>query len=239
MNTTLWCAGHYTDTGLKRSLNQDAVFSGSAQQLWGVADGMGGHESGDYASQLVVDRLADYRHARLPGACVHQLRSLMADCNQRLIDKARQEQADVIGCTVALLSFHGTHVTCSWSGDSRIYRLRGQRLLLLTRDHNLRSIIEDRDVQRFPNMKECDQESLTSAIGGDGTLHLEHCLYTLQQNDRFLLCTDGLCKELSDDDIRDTLVAEKQVIDVVERMATTYHERGARDNVGMVLVQNT
>ena len=235
----MWSAENYTDTGQRRSHNEDAVFANDAHMLWGVADGMGGHESGDYASGLVVERLTDYQHARLPGVCLSQLHALLADCNAQLIEKARREEADIIGCTVALLSLHGAQAICSWSGDSRIYRLRDRELLCLTRDHSYQAAMEDRDLHRFPEVINGNNQMLTEAIGGEAALHLEHCLYALQQSDRFLICTDGLYKELSDEDIRDTLILEQDAMRAVRQLSTTYHERGARDNVGMVLVQHS
>ncbi len=230
----MWHSSSYTDTGQVRSLNEDSVLNLHAQQLWLVADGMGGHSNGDYASQLVTRTLSGYIGSRQQGISKKRLVRSLDECNRHLINKANESQVDVIGCTVAVLQARAHSVLCSWSGDSRIYRLRHGQLLQLTQDHSQQSAIDDRDRLRHPRALMEPSQMLTAAIGGDLHLSVEHCWYTLQEGDTFLLCTDGLNKEVSDDEILDALDASSDGDVVLSTLSDLYQQRGARDNVGLV-----
>ncbi len=236
MRDVCWRGVSHTELGQVRSVNEDSVFDNDVEQLWAVSDGMGGHNCGDYASQWVVEQLANYRKSPQTGGSLPTLRKILEQSNQHLVDKATVERAGIIGCTVAILSIHGAQVICSWSGDSRIYRYRGGQLLQLTRDHSLQSQTEDRDLIQCPEAPEINGELLTNAIGGESELHVEHCMYSLHQADKFLICTDGLYKEVSDDEIKKILASSTDASDVLAKLSTLYNSRGARDNMGLVYV---
>jgi serine/threonine-protein phosphatase Stp1 len=234
----MWHSSSYTATGHVRSNNEDSILDLNQQRLWLVADGMGGHSSGEYASQLVTRTLLNFVVSPLAGISKERVVEALDDCNAQLVEKADREQAGVIGCTVALLQARQTSVICSWSGDSRIYRLRDNELKQLTRDHSLQSAVEDRDYLLPPATLAEPSQILTSAIGGEPQLALEHCWYQLQAGDSFLLCTDGLNKEVSDEEIRCAMFDSASGDKVLATLAQLYEERGARDNVGMVWVRN-
>jgi len=229
-----WRSDSYTDTGLIRDSNQDAVLDLNDQKLWIVADGMGGHADGGYASQLVTRLFSDFHCSTLTGISKQRLIQRLNDCNTQLVEKAETDNSDIIGCTVALLQARQNSIVCSWSGDSRIYRLRQDQLMQLTRDHSQQCVVEDRDRLRFPVAHMQESQVLTSAIGGSPHLVLEQCWYQLQPGDAFLLCTDGLNKEVSDDEIQHAMIESSGGEHLLEKLAQLYQQRGARDNVGMV-----
>lgn len=230
----MWHSKSYTDTGKVRSLNEDSVLDLNEQNLWLVADGMGGHSNGDYASQLVTRTLSNYTRSPRAGICKARLITALASCNTHLLEKAHQDQVDVIGCTVAVIQSRKNSILCSWSGDSRIYRLRGDTLTELTTDHSQQSAVEDRDLLLYPRSLSEPSQMLTGAIGGDPQLALEHCWYQLQTGDAFLLCTDGLNKEVSDEEIRNAMLGSPSGEKVLEVLSQLYQDRGARDNIGLV-----
>ncbi len=232
----MWNSHSYTDTGQIRSINEDAILDLKDQNLWLVADGMGGHSNGAYASQLVTRTLLNYTSSRLAGISKERLVAALNYCNEHLIEKAEQDEVDVIGCTVAVLHARHDSVICSWSGDSRIYRLRDGELKQLTRDHSQQSAVEDRDLLLYPSIPQERSQSLTGAIGGDPRLSLEHCWYQLHDKDTFLLCTDGLNKEVTDEEICCSMAESSNGRIVLEKLSQLYKERGARDNVGMLWV---
>jgi len=234
-----WAAQNYTHTGLVRKLNEDSLLDKSDDQLWVVADGMGGHEAGDYASQHVIESLKHYQRDSKPGVSMARIISLLDKSNRHQVQKAASEQLGTVGCTVATLSLAREHVICSWSGDSRIYRLRSGKLLQLTRDHNYGSLTEDRNRLQFPVAAGADSELLTAAIGGEELLQLEHCWFALQHNDRFLLCTDGLYKEMEDHEIEAMMNDGSDPEHIVSSLADLYRTRGARDNVGIIYVYSS
>lgn len=230
----MWLSGSYTNKGKVRQLNEDAVLDLAAQDLWLVADGMGGHANGDFASQLVTSTLQGYVSSRYAGICKSRLIDALSKCNSQLVEKAIRDQVGIIGCTVALVQARARSILCSWSGDSRIYRLRNKQLSLLSRDHSQQSMVEDRDILCHPISPWDASQMLTGAIGGDGQLALEHCWFELCPGDIFLLCTDGLNKEVSDEEIHATLSTASGAKQALNSLAGLYQDRGARDNVGMV-----
>ena len=231
-----WTASLYTHVGQIRSTNEDSILDLGSQLLWAVADGMGGHSAGDYASQHVVGALARYQHHRWPGIAMANLQLLLSQSNRHLFDKADAENQGTIGCTVAALTFHGGAGYCSWSGDSRIYRVRRGKLKQLTRDHTHQSLFEDRNLLSQPLESSGDYDLLTAAIGGEETMHLEHCWFALEDTDQFLLCTDGLYKEVTDDELQAMLNTDADRDTVVDALSELYQARGARDNVGIIHV---
>ena len=230
----MWTSHSYTDTGKVRKLNEDAVLDSPAEHLWLVADGMGGHSHGDFASQLVVRTLKDFSVSLHAGVSKARIIAALDYCNAQLIQKAEQDGVDIVGCTVAVLHARTRSVLCTWSGDSRIYRLRHGRLVQLTQDHSQETYIKDRDLLRHPEAPFEPSQMLTGAIGGDTYLALEHCWYALQAGDTFLICTDGLNKEVSDDEIENVLNDAISGEQALATLSERYQTRGARDNVGLV-----
>ncbi len=231
-----WTSNSYTDAGKVRSLNEDSILPLDMEHLWVVADGMGGHQCGDYASQLVVASLAQYQSNSALGPSINDIVESLSECNERLVTKAQQENADVIGCTVATLQLHASIAVCTWCGDSRIYRIRQGELRHLTQDHSHRCAFDDRDIIRYPQATGEPNEMLTAAIGGEKAIHLEHCTYTVFPDDIFVLCTDGLYKEVSDEDLLTIVHSSDSRESMIEKLSTLYLDRGARDNVGIIVV---
>ena len=142
----MWTSNSYTDTGKVRKINEDSVLDLSTENIWLVADGMGGHSHGDYASQLVVNTLRNFSSSVHSGISKARIVAALDYCNTQLLQKAKNDRVDIVGCTVALLHARAHSVMCSWSGDSRIYRLRNDELTQLTQDHSQESAINDRDL---------------------------------------------------------------------------------------------
>ena len=232
----MWTSHTYTNTGKVRQINEDALLDLADQKLWLVADGMGGHSFGDYASNLVVSSFSEYLASPMTGTNKLKIRSTLEHCNDHLIKRADEQRVDIIGSTVAILSAQRNNITCCWSGDSRIYRLRNKELLMLTVDHSQEQSISDRDRIRQPESIQQGSGMLTGAIGGDHQLALEHCWYGLQSGDRFLLCTDGLNKEVSDIEIEETMNRENNDEAVVSVLSELYLARGAHDNIGFLVL---
>ncbi len=235
-----WTSLAYTETGLVRTLNEDSVLSLDNEQLWVVADGMGGHNSGDFASQLVVEHFRSFTHPSKQGHALRRIDELLQTCNSELRQKAANDEVPVIGCTVAVLLIHKQKVMCSWSGDSRIYRIRDNTIKQLTRDHNYQSFLLDAaqtglnaevNTNEIPN-----GEALTAAIGGESSAFIEHCVYTLKEDDQFIVCTDGLYKELKDSELLEIPVQLNDITSIIDELLRRYRDRGARDNVGVIYV---
>ena len=232
-----WQSHWATDTGKKRRLNEDSVFVNDDELLWAVADGMGGHHQGDYASQAVVAQLGHYRYSGRSGVALTSIEQLLAAANTELTDKAARDGTGICASTVAILCAREESIICSWAGDSRIYRYRDGQLAQLTRDHNYESVLadlQDKGLEAPGGL--ADPQALTRGVGADDTLTPEHCRYDVRHGDRYLLCTDGLYKEINDGQLCRLFADIPANHDLIERLHQDYLSSGARDNLGMILL---
>lgn len=232
-----WTSASRTDVGLVRERNEDAVLDEPERGLWAVADGMGGHAIGDYASRTVVEAL----HG-LPTPL--DLEHYIAAARQRLQDANRQIQAEAarrnifrIGSTVALLLASEAFCACLWAGDSRIYLFRDGHLRQLTRDHSQAELLRAqglvRDEEEIPRVA---RNTITRAVGAAATLELDEEIVPVRDGDVLLLCSDGLSNLLDAEDIT-ALLARGSCRKVVEALVDLALARGGRDNVSAVVVR--
>src|SRR5438552_2662601 len=131
-----WTSASRSHAGLVREINEDACLEQPQSGLWAVADGMGGHAMGEFASRLVVRSLAGLPAPLSLEQHVAGVHERLQGANRRLRDEAALRDVPLIGTTIAALLAVGRHCACLWAGDSRIYLYRAGRLRLLTRDHS-------------------------------------------------------------------------------------------------------
>ena len=218
-----------SDVGRMREVNQDAYLERPEAGLWVVADGLGGHQEGDIASRMVCDALADITpEAHLP-LTVEAARQRLQEVNGHLNARAEQrgETARSASTVVALFA-HGAQLATLWAGDSRVYRWRGDELEQMTNDHSLSAALGE--------LAQKDSSVITRAVGAEPTLHLEALEFRAEPGDRFLLCTDGLTRVLSDARIREH-VALPDIRQAVNRLIAETLEAGAPDNVTALIVE--
>jgi serine/threonine protein phosphatase PrpC len=225
-----------SDRGLVRSNNQDSVYAGP--RLLAVADGMGGHDAGDHASQTTVGALG--RVPPPPSAPI-----LLATVKAALVtanDELRQEAAGrgpnrIIASTVVTLLTFGQHYACVWAGDSRLYLLRGEELRQVSRDHShVQELVETNLLSPEDARNHPLGNVVTRAIGAADELTLETCHDRLRDGDLFLLCSDGLCKAVEDGEIR-AILMRTSLFDAPYALIEAALERKASDNVTVVTVQ--
>lgn len=199
----IWHSAAVTNQGNVRDHNEDACLDAAEQGLWAVADGMGGHDSGDYASQLIVERLRGVSAGARPSELVNRVEDELLDVNRHLYDKSMEgERPTVIGSTVVVLMAFDGFCVSAWAGDSRIYRLRGNRLTRISRDHSEVQALVDQGVISEDEAESHPQANvITRAVGGADKLYLDYELQALEPGDRYLLCSDGLYKDVSEPEI--------------------------------------
>lgn len=225
-----------TDRGCVRKLNEDAFLDGAPAQLWAVADGMGGHDSGDYASAHIIERLS-----RITGAdSTYALRTIVArelqQANEELLRQSSQLERSRMGATVAVLGARNGYYSCTWAGDSRIYLLRRGRLRRLTSDHSLvQSLVDAGEITPAEARHHARSHVVTRAVGAGRDLQLETTNGELRAGDRFLLCTDGLTSVLSDAQILE-LLQDANLCAAVEALVNATLASGAPDNVTAVAI---
>lgn len=221
------CSYGITHCGNFRATNQDAILQREAFGLWVVADGMGGHDDGDIASQTLVQSIDNLCQTSVTNVNLATVCGLLDDVNFQLYQQ-NQDLERIVGSTFALLSVQQEKVNCLWAGDSRIYHLRDHNLTALTRDHTVGNRILSSDITH--------KNSLTNAVGIKPELELEKTALITQPNDIFLLCSDGLNKELSDAEIA-AIINYSPIEKAVDTLLTLCLSRRARDNISVIIVK--
>jgi protein phosphatase len=222
-----------SDVGRLRPSNQDALAELNDVGVWAVADGMGGYRDGDVASRMVCEALQGLSAEGTLEQAVEVLRQRVSDVNRRLYEASvRRINPIVSGSTVAMLLVRRTSCAVLWAGDSRIYRWRQNRLMQLTTDHTWAAEL---------NLQHADEEAdhaITRAVGGESTLALDVRRDKVHLGDRYLLCSDGLTRELSDTQIAAAMAAP-DVQSCAKKLIEATLKAGARDNVTVVVVEAT
>jgi protein phosphatase len=232
----IWTSGGRTDVGRVRQVNEDACLDDPELGLWAVADGMGGHDAGDLASGTVIDALAGIDPPADLDAFVAETVARLQDANRRLRAEAASRGQATIGTTAAVLCAFGGRCACVWVGDSRVYRMRGEIVERMTRDH---SVVEEY-VASGMSREEAEsgpwRNYVTRAVGAHDELEVDTVVDDIQDGDVFLLCSDGLYKEVEEKELGE-LLARGDAPETANRLVDLTLTRGARDNVTVVVVR--
>jgi len=222
--------------GCVRELNEDAYLNQPDIGLWAVADGMGGHQSGEVASKLIVDALAGVSEFSSAHAFRDAVALAIEASNAEMMSRCAWPDQGSMGSTVVTLLAHQGHYACLWAGDSRAYLYRGGYLRRLTRDHSVVQEMVDAGTLSEENARRHPRANvITRAVGAREKLELDGAFGVMQAGDRFLLCSDGLTgvvheREIAEEMIRAPLAAAAQ------RLIDRALARGAPDNVTVVMV---
>ena len=232
--TLAWRSCAATHIGKVRSLNEDAFHESSEQGIWAVADGMGGHSRGDYASKSVVFTLSQFvRQGSLPEN-ISDIENRMIETNHRCRNAFRGKR---VGTTVALLFEYANHCFFIWAGDSRIYRTRNKKLALLTTDH---SLAQEKYARGELSLDEAESHPsanmLTRAVGVHEHLKLELRHGVTMPKDRYLICSDGLYNHLSFEEI-ESILQQNEIAAIPEKLLESALNRGGKDNITVVAIE--
>jgi protein phosphatase len=236
-STVIFETGAATHVGKVRTRNEDSYLAKPEIGVWAVADGMGGHEAGDLASQTVVKALASIVAPNSASELLSQCESRMVLANNHLVEIARERGGILIGSTVAVLLTFGFHYACVWSGDSRIYLIRGGEITQLSRDHTqVQELVEEgvltpEEARTFPG-----RNVITRAIGVHPEPELELAQGALRPGDTFVICSDGLTGHVGDAEIL-AHAARGRAQAAADALVALTLERGALDNVTVVIAR--
>lgn len=237
IGTTLRMEWHaQTHEGRVRDHNEDALFANDRLGVWAVADGMGGHERGEWASATIVDALrtvpdlGDFNdQVTHTVAAIHQ-------ANATIFDEARARGISM-GTTVVVAVIRDARFAIVWAGDSRAYVLRDGMLHQLSRDHTQVQELIDRGLLT-PEQSAGHPMShvLSRAVGVMEDVELEAVTDTMQAGDVFLLCSDGLYGVVGDDEIARTLTS-MHIDEAGSALVAKCLDNGAPDNVTVILIK--
>ena len=229
-----------THVGLKRKINEDSVFVDTERGLWAVADGMGGHEAGEIASTMVTDALRCLPEAGDIDQLAAQAVETLGQVNQDLIELARsaeRKRRGTIGTTVVGLAIADGSFRCFWMGDSRAYRIRGDEITRVSHDHSLVQNLVDAGMLK-PEEAETHENAnlITRAVGADEKAEVEIVSGDARIGDQFLLASDGLTRVVRDHELIEEL-EHGSPTEAADNLIETVLERGAPDNVSLVIIK--
>ena len=228
----------------RRANNEDAWLADPTLGLFVVADGMGGYEGGEIASRTVVSTLNHFfgrtRDTGLAdptdGHAVARSRmDLAMRIAHREIMRQRVGHLAQMGSTAVAMLAHGDHMLVAHVGDSRLYRLREDRLDQLTRDHSLYSEMQSAGLMALPGRHECGfSHVITRALGAPGDSRADLRVESVRPGDLFVLCSDGLTDAVSDEMI-ELVATESPRAEVARTLADLAYRRGSSDNITVVV----
>lgn len=240
-----------TDVGQVRSHNEDSILLEPGLHLYAVADGMGGHKGGEFASKICLDTLKDYliRAAQGQAPLVGQADSAYSDAANllgsavRFANRAVFEAASAkpewrgMGTTIVALTVTDSTVAIAHVGDSRAYLLRNGHFEQVTQDHSwieeqVRAGLMSRDEALFAK----GRNVLTRAIGQEATVKVDLDELGLQAGDALLLCSDGLYGMVADEEIAALISAAASPEEACRELVACANGRGGRDNISVVLL---
>ena len=233
-----------TDVGQKRKMNQDYVFAssdpiGNLPNLFVVADGMGGHNAGDYASSHAVSVVVEEIRQDRDFNPVKVIRHAIESANREIIEQAQKdEKLNGMGTTMVVSTIVGQYAYVANVGDSRLY-VANRELQQITRDHSLvQEMVRMGEISAEEARNHPDKNIITRALGAERTVDVDFFDLKLEPESVILMCSDGLSNMVEDSRIKEILSRRDQALD--ERGRTLIGEanrNGGKDNIAIVLIE--
>lgn len=232
-----------TDVGKKRKMNQDYVFTadysiGNLPNLFIVADGMGGHNAGDFASKYTAETLLEAVRSSQEKTPVKIMEEAIQKANRSLIEKAEEDQnlagmgTTLVAATIAEGCLYIANV-----GDSRLYVV-GKEIRQITRDHSLvEEMVRMGEIRREDARSHPDKNIITRAIGAGSDVTADFFEVDLEDGDMILMCTDGLTNMMEDEMIMKIMKKPADLGAKAEELVETANRNGGKDNIAVLIIE--
>jgi protein phosphatase len=230
-----------SDTGIVRTVNQDNFFIDDPEgRFFIVADGMGGHAGGQEASKIATEEIQTYlsQHWDVDISSEILLKQAIDKANQSILDDQRDhpERGDM-GTTVVVLIFRDDLPWCAHVGDSRLYRLRDEKLAQITEDHTWVGLaIKAGEISKEQAKFHPWRHVLSQCLGRKDLQRIDLQQLEIQAGDRLLICSDGLTEEVPDDLIQSFLSKENTCESSANRLVEAAKQAGGSDNITVAIV---
>lgn len=231
-----------THAGRVRIKNEDSILDLAHEGLWVVADGMGGHDAGDYASQSIINHLSSFKKQTSLALSLNAIEDKIFEAHndiQQYAFKTKVDKTRICGSTVVGVLIWNTIGIVFWSGDSRLYRYRDDILQRLSEDH---SYVEE--LIRLGHISADEAEDhpsanvILNAIGIHNTSFLDLDYFSIQDNDTYILCSDGLYKDISEKDLSSIIKNESQQMDLLStQLLEQSLDAGGNDNISIICIK--
>ncbi|MCR5784160.1 MAG: Stp1/IreP family PP2C-type Ser/Thr phosphatase [Eubacterium sp.] len=232
-----------TDIGKMRQINQDSVFTseeplGALPNLFIVADGMGGHNAGDYASKYTVDRFSELCAESKETDIRAIFDEAATKVNSELIDIADHDvNKSGMGTTLVAATIKDGKLHIVNIGDSRLYVI-GSDITQLTRDHSyVQDLVRKGELDEAGARIHPKKNVITRAIGAAHEVEIDYFEYEIEEGDRILLCSDGLTNMIEDRNIRSIVKSRKDLADAVAALVDEANECGGADNISVIMIE--
>lgn len=232
-----------TDIGRVRTMNQDYIYSspervGSLPNLFLVADGMGGHKAGDFASRFAVENLVVYINRSGEGSPVMQLKNGIETVNERLFEESlKREELKGMGCTLVAGVVEDHILYVANVGDSRLYLIHQHGIRQVTRDHSyVEEMVAIGQMKRGSVDYNRRKNIITRAMGIGREVEPDFFEVDLEEGDYILLCSDGLSNMLDDEAMCSIITGEGSLNEKAARLIGEANRQGGVDNIAVVLV---
>lgn len=232
-----------TDIGKKRKVNQDYVYTsenpvGNLPNLFIVADGMGGHNAGDYASKLTVETMVSEIENSPEEQPVKIFEKAISMANEMIRRQASlTPDMEGMGTTVVAATYMDGQLQIANVGDSRLY-IVGKEIRQITRDHSLvEEMVRIGSISHDEARIHPDKNIITRAVGATGSVEADYFTVELNEGDVVLMCTDGLTNMLEDEEIRMILNGARDIVEKAQALVEAANANGGKDNISVVLIE--
>lgn len=234
-----------TDIGRTRMVNQDYVFScqepvGNLPNLFIVADGMGGHQAGDFASSYSVKKFIESVSLSLQKNPHKIFRDAIRYANKELIEKSRSNpELKGMGTTMVALCILGEKAYVANVGDSRLYLMEENQLTQITVDHSLvQEMIRIGELTKETARIHPDKNIITRAVGAGKDINVDFFEFSITKNSTLLMCSDGLSNMVEDDQIALLLKSAKTPEKIGKKLIETANRNGGKDNIAVIVINS-
>ena len=232
-----------TDVGQRRKINQDCVYAsveqvGNLPNLFIVADGMGGHKAGDFASRFAVNAVRESIGASQETNPIKLIRDAIELANRGILRESDEhEEMRGMGTTIVVTTIIDRYAYTANVGDSRLYLL-GDTLNQITKDHSLvEEMVRLGEITEAEARNHPDKNIITRAVGATSNVDIDFFDYKVGPGGIILMCSDGLSNMVEDEEIRRILRRTISIEEKARVLVETANENGGKDNIAVILVE--
>lgn len=231
--------GYKSDVGIKRKFNEDSLgyFEGDSYSIYIVADGMGGHNAGEVASEMAASEVIKFVNDNINKFCDNVLEEAIKKVNSDIYNySASDKKLKGMGTTITACLCYNNKVIIANVGDSSCFGVKDDIVYKLTKDHSLvQQLLDAGSISETEAMNHPNKNIITRAVGTSDNVEVDIFKFELNEYDKYLICSDGLTNEVTIDEMNNILKREKNNKLACEYLVNEANKNGGRDNITVML----